>query len=125
MNKRSRQQVKGEQINYLLADVEKILEEYKSTFELKERQLSDAQKFLVSAKQSYDQVSNESKELKTCIEKLKQHIHIQQAHLIENQQKYFKKSQKKYKRKPIIKINLKASLKEKKKKNKKNLKTKQ
>lgn len=45
MNKRSRQQVKGEQINYLLADVEKILEEYKSTFELKERQLSDAQKF--------------------------------------------------------------------------------
>ena len=39
---RSRQQVKGDQINYLLADVEKNLEEYKIALELKEKQLSDA-----------------------------------------------------------------------------------
>ena len=39
---RSRQQVKENQINYLLADVEKNLEEYKIALELKEKQLSDA-----------------------------------------------------------------------------------
>ena len=36
---RSRQLVKDEQINYLLADVEKNLEEYKIALELKETQL--------------------------------------------------------------------------------------
>ena len=42
---RSRQQVKENQINYLLADVEKNLEEYKIALELKEKQLSDAKKY--------------------------------------------------------------------------------
>ena len=42
---RSRQQVKDKQINYLLADVEKNLEEYKIALELKEKQLSDAKKY--------------------------------------------------------------------------------
>ena len=46
---RSRQQVKDEEINYLLADIEKILE-YKLAFESKEKQLSDAKKILLSAK---------------------------------------------------------------------------
>ena len=41
----SRQQVKDEQISYLLADVEKSLEEYKIALELKEEQLSDAKKY--------------------------------------------------------------------------------
>ena len=41
---RSRQQVKDEQINYLLADVEKNLEEYKQAVEIKEKQISDAKK---------------------------------------------------------------------------------
>ena len=41
---RSRQQVKDEQISYLLADVEKNLEEYKIAVQLKEKQLSDAKK---------------------------------------------------------------------------------
>ena len=41
---RSRQQVKHEQISYLLADVEKKLEEYKIALELKEKQLSHAKK---------------------------------------------------------------------------------
>ena len=50
---RSRQQVKDEQINYLLVDVEKNLEEYKIALKTKEKQLSDAKKILVSAKQSY------------------------------------------------------------------------
>ena len=41
---RSRQQVKDEQTNYLLADVEKNLEEYKQEIEIKEKQISDAKK---------------------------------------------------------------------------------
>lgn len=76
---RSRQQVKDEQINYLLADVERILEEYKTAFELKEKQLSDAKRILITAKQSYDKVSHENRELKAYIEKIRQ-----QAQLIEN-----------------------------------------
>ena len=34
---RNKQQIKDEQINYLLADVEKNLEEYKSALKQKER----------------------------------------------------------------------------------------
>ena len=42
---RSRQQVKDEQMSYLLADIEKNLEEYKIALELKEKKLSDAKKY--------------------------------------------------------------------------------
>ena len=38
---RSTQQVREEQINFLLKDVEKNLEEYKKAIELKEKQLLD------------------------------------------------------------------------------------
>ena len=38
---KSSQQVKEEQINFLLEGVEKNLEEYKKALELKDRQLSD------------------------------------------------------------------------------------
>ena len=47
---RSRQQIKDEQINHLLGDVEKNPEEQKNALELKEKQLSDAKKVLLSAK---------------------------------------------------------------------------
>ena len=43
---RSRQQINDEQINYLLADVEKNLEEYKIALDTKEKQLLDAKKYL-------------------------------------------------------------------------------
>ena len=43
---RSRQQIKDEQINYLLGDGEKNLEEYKIALDTKEKQLSDAKKYL-------------------------------------------------------------------------------
>ena len=58
---RSRQHVKDEQINYLLEDVEKNLEEYKIALELKEKQLSDAKKILLSAKPSYDKTVAENR----------------------------------------------------------------
>ena len=76
---RSREQVKDEQINYLLADVEKDLEEYKFAFESKEKQLSDAKNILLSAKQSYDKTVAENRELKAYIENLKQHMQQQQV----------------------------------------------
>ena len=46
MNKKLRptraiQQIKEEQINFLLEDVEKNLEEYKKVIEIKDKQLSD------------------------------------------------------------------------------------
>ena len=49
MSKRGRQsntsqQIKEEQINFLLEDVEKNLDEYKRALELKEKQLSDTKK---------------------------------------------------------------------------------
>ena len=46
----SRQQIKDEQINYLLGDVEKNLEEYRNALELKEKQLSDAKKNITFGK---------------------------------------------------------------------------
>ena len=48
MNGRSKnkttQQVKDEQINFLLGDIEKNLEEYKNYLELRDKQISDAKK---------------------------------------------------------------------------------
>ena len=98
---RSRQQVKDNQINYLLADVEKNLEEYKIALELKEKQLSDAKKILLSAKQSYDKTVAENRELKAYIENLKQHIQQQQVQFLEKQRNYYqekKTTPKKYKK---------------------------
>ena len=42
----TQQQIKDEQINFLLGDAEKNLEEYRRVLEIKEKQLSDAKKYL-------------------------------------------------------------------------------
>ena len=68
----TQQQIKDEQINFLLGDVEKNLEEYRRNLKLKEKQLSDAKKILISATQSYDRTVAENKKLKAYIESLKQ-----------------------------------------------------
>ena len=86
---RSRQQVKDDQINYLLADDEKNLEEYKIALELKEKQISDSKKILLSAKQSYDKTVAENRELKAYIENLKQHIQKQQVQFLDKQRNYY------------------------------------
>ena len=44
---RNKQQIKDDQINYLLADVKKDLEEYRHALEQKERQLFEARKILI------------------------------------------------------------------------------
>ena len=49
---KSTQQIKQDQTNFLLEDVEKNLEEYNKTIDIKDRQLSDIKKILQSAKKS-------------------------------------------------------------------------
>ena len=66
---RTSQQIKEEQINFLLEDIEKNLEEHKKVVDLKEKQLPDAKKILVSAKNSYDKTVAKNKELKAYIQK--------------------------------------------------------
>ena len=95
---RSTQQIKDDQINYLLGDLEKNLEEYKFALEAKEKQLSDARKILLSAKQSYDNVVKENTDLKAYIEKLKQHFQQQQVQFLKEQKSYYQESPKKYKK---------------------------
>ena len=97
-NFRSRQQIKDNQINYLLGDVEKNLEEYKFALGTKEKQLLDARKILLSAKQSYDNVVKENTDLKAYIEKLKQHFQQQQVQFLKEQKNYYQESSKKYKK---------------------------
>ena len=55
MNRRLRptqltQQIKEEQINFLLEDFEKILQEYKKAIESSDKQLADIKKILQGAK---------------------------------------------------------------------------
>ena len=95
---RSRQQIKDEQINYLLADVEKNLEEYKIALDTKEKQLSDDKKILISVKQSYDKIAAENRDLKSYIEILKQHFQEQQTQFLEKQKTIIDTLQKKIKK---------------------------
>ena len=61
---RSQQRLKDEQINYLLCDLEKSLEQYGEAAELRDKQIAEAKKVLLSAKQSYGKLSQENRELK-------------------------------------------------------------
>ena len=72
-NFRNQQKIKDE-INFLLGELEKNLEDYRQTLEIKEKQLSEAKRILVSAKQSFDKVLQENRDLKAYIENLKQHF---------------------------------------------------
>ena len=108
MSKRARtnktaQQIKEEQINFLLDDVKKNLEEYKKAIDLKEKQLSDAKKLLLPAKKSYHKRVAKNKELKIYIENIKQRFaqyqQQQQAQFLEKQKQYHEpKTLKKYKK---------------------------
>ena len=51
-NFRNQQKIKDKQINYLLGDLEKNLEDYRQALEVKEKQLLYAKRILISAKQS-------------------------------------------------------------------------
>ena len=101
----SRQEIKDKQINYLLGDIEKNLEAYRNPLEFKEKQLLDAKKILLLAKQSYDKTVAENRDLKAYIENLKQHFQSmqqqQQVQFLEKQRNYYqqkKPTPKKYKK---------------------------
>ena len=69
---KSTQQIKEEQINFLLEDVKKNLEEYKKAIKIKDKQLSDIKKYSKGPKKSCDSVVNENTELKKYIKNVKQ-----------------------------------------------------
>ena len=93
---RNTQQIKDEQINFLLADVEKNLEQYRISLEEEEKQLLEAKKIIISAKKSYDKTIAENKNLKTYIISLKEHFERQQLKLFESQKQ--KQTSQKYKK---------------------------
>ena len=57
---KSPQQIKEEQVNFLLEDIEKKLEEYKTAIELRDKQLADTKRILKAAKVSYDNLLKEN-----------------------------------------------------------------
>ena len=73
-NFRNQQKIKDEEVNYLLGDLEKTLKDYNAAIEVKEKQLAEAKRILVTAKQSFDKVTQENRDLKSYISNLKQHF---------------------------------------------------
>ena len=73
-NFRNQQKIKDEEINYLLGDLEKALKDYNAAIEIKEKQLAEAKRIFVTAKQSFDKVTQENRDLKSYISNLKQHF---------------------------------------------------
>ena len=75
---RNQQKIKDELINFLLGDLEKSLELYRESLENKDKQLAEAKRTLLSAKQSFDIVSQENKQLKAYINQINQYFQQQQ-----------------------------------------------
>ena len=91
-NFRNQQKIKDEQINFLLGDIEKKLEQYRESLENKEKQLEEAKRILVATKQSFDKVSQENRDLKAYIEQIKSQFNQQN----QRQQLEFLKQQKSF-----------------------------
>ena len=89
-----------------MGDVERNLEEYKRVIEIKDKQISDAKKILISVKQSYDKAAAENKELKVYTENLKQQFQSyqqrQQANFFEQQKKHYQRKSKPAKYKKVV-----------------------
>ena len=75
---RNQQKLKDEQINYLLGDLEKSLEDYKQALEVREKQLLEEKKILLSAKESFDKLAAENRDLKAYVQNLKQQFQSEQ-----------------------------------------------
>ena len=76
-NFRNQQKIKDEQINFFLGDLEKNLEHYRESLENKEKQLADAKRILIAAKQGFDKVSQENRDRKAYIEQIKSQFNQQ------------------------------------------------
>ena len=91
-NFRNQQKIKDEQINFLLDDLEKNLEQYRESLENKEKQLEEAKRIILAVKQSFDKVSQENRDLKAYIERIKSQFNQQN----QKQQLEFLKQQKSF-----------------------------
>ena len=93
-NFRNQQKIKDEQINFLLGDLEKNLEQYRESLEHKEKHLEEAKRILIAAKQGFDKVSQENRDLKAYIEQRKsqfnQQNQRQQLEFLKQQKSYFR-----------------------------------
>ena len=87
---RSQQKLKDQQINYLLSDLEKSLEQYREAVELRDKQIADAKKNLLSAKQSYDKLSQENIILKEYVVKAQQENQLRQQQFLARNKTYKK-----------------------------------
>ena len=70
-NFRNQQKIKDEQVNFLLGDLEKNLEQYREALENREKQLEEAKRILVAAKKSFDKLNQENSDLKAYIAQIK------------------------------------------------------
>ena len=70
-NFRNQQKIKDEQVNFLLGDLEKNLEQYREALENREKQLEEAKRILVAARKSFDKINQENSELKAYIAQIK------------------------------------------------------
>ena len=75
---KNQQKIKDEQINFLLGNLENSLEQYKDSIQNKDKQLAEAKGIIVSAKQSFDKISQENKELKAYIVQINKQFQQQQ-----------------------------------------------
>ena len=70
-NFRNQQKIKDEQVNFLLGDLEKNLEQYREALENREKQLEEAKRILVATKKSFDKLNQENSDLKAYIAQIK------------------------------------------------------
>ena len=75
---KSAQQIKEKQISFLLEDIEKDIAKYKKIIETKNRQLAKVKERLQGAKNSYQDLEKENKQLKQYITNIKQQQQQQQ-----------------------------------------------
>ena len=69
---KSAQQLKDEQINFMLEDIKKDTENFKLVISEKEKQLRDLKNILLAAKASYRKVTEENQQLKQLIVLIKE-----------------------------------------------------
>ena len=100
---KSPQQLKDEQINFMLEDIKKDIETFMLVISEKDKQLRDLKKILFAAKASYKKVTEENQQLKQRIVLIKENkkLRQQQPTIKEHKSLYYPKQPtrpKKYKK---------------------------
>ena len=100
---RNQQKIKDEQINFLLGNLEKNLEQYRESLENREKQLAEAKRIWIAAKKSFDKINQENIDLKAYIAQIKnqfqQENKKQQQEFLKQQQSFYENIKpKKYKK---------------------------